>query len=136
MIREVQDRHPDVIFLAEAFTRPKMMKRLAKVGFTQSYTLLHLAQHQGRADRVPDRADPGRGQGVHAAELLRQHARHQPGVPADQRSGRLPDPRLVLAATLSTVYGIYNGFELCEGTPIPGREEYLDSEKYEIKAWD
>ena len=42
----------------------------------------------------------------------------------------------MLAATLSTVYGIYNGFELCEGTPIPGKEEYLDSEKYEIKAWD
>ena len=54
--------------------------------------VLHLAQHQGRADRVPDRADPGRAQGVHAAELLRQHARHQPGAPADQRPGGLPEP--------------------------------------------
>ena len=54
-----------------------------------------------------------------------------------QTSGRPGfQARLVLAATLSTLYGIYNGFELCEGTPIPGKEEYLDSEKYEIKAWD
>jgi starch synthase (maltosyl-transferring) len=54
-----------------------------------------------------------------------------------QRGGRAAfQIRAVLAATLSSVYGIYSGFELCEGTPLPGREEYMDSEKYEIKAWD
>jgi starch synthase (maltosyl-transferring) len=135
MIREVLDRHPDVIFLAEAFTRPKMMKQLAKVGFTQSYS--YFTWRNTKQELIE-----------YLTELTRDEPKEymRPNFFANtpdinpvylQTSGRAGfRARLVLAATLSTVYGIYSGFELCEGTPIPGKEEYLDSEKYEIKAWD
>jgi starch synthase (maltosyl-transferring) len=135
MIREVQDRHPDVIFLAEAFTRPKMMQQLAKVGFTQSYS--YFTWRNTKAELT-----------AYLTELTASEPKEymRPNFFANtpdinpvflQTSGRAGfQARLVLAATLSTVYGIYNGFELCAGTPIPGKEEYLDSEKYEIKAWD
>ncbi len=135
LIREVQDQHPDVIFLAEAFTRPKMMRQLAKVGFTQSYS--YFTWRNTKAELT-----------AYLTELTQEEAREymRPNFFANtpdinpvflQTSGRAGFRiRLVLAATLSTVYGLYNGFELCEGTPIPGKEDYLDSEKYEIKAWD
>ena len=135
MIREVLDRHPDVIFLAEAFTRPKMMRQLAKVGFTQSYSYFTWRNTKQELTE-------------YLTELTQDEPKEymRPNFFANtpdinpvylQTSGRPGfQVRLVLAATLSTVYGIYNGFELCEGTPIPGKEEYLDSEKYEIKAWD
>ena len=135
MIGEVLDRHPDVIFLAEAFTRPKMMKQLAKIGFTQSYS--YFTWRNTKAELTE-----------YLTELTQDEPKEymRPNFFANtpdinpvflQTSGRAGfQSRLVLAATLSTVYGIYNGFELCEGTPIPGREEYLNSEKYEIKAWD
>jgi starch synthase (maltosyl-transferring) len=135
MIRDVLDRHPDVIFLSEAFTRPKMMKQLAKVGFTQSYTYFTWRNTKQELTR-------------YLTELTQEEPKEymRPNFFTNtpdinpvylQTSGRPGfQARLVLAATLSTLYGIYNGFELCEGTPIPGKEEYLDSEKYEIKAWD
>ncbi len=134
-IREVQGPHPEVIFLAEAFTRPKMMRQLAKVGFTQSYS--YFTWRDTKAELTE-----------YLTELTQEEPREymRPNFFVNtpdinpvflQTSGRAGfQARLVLAATLSTVYGIYNGFELCEGTPIPGKEEYLDSEKYEIKAWD
>ena len=77
--------HPDAIFLAEAFTRPKVMRYLAKGGFSQSYTLLHLAQHEGGARRVLHRADADRRPRVPAAEPLRQHARHPARISAARR---------------------------------------------------
>ena len=135
LIREVLDRHPDAIFLAEAFTRPKMMRQLAKVGFTQSYSyftwrttkaelteyLIELTQDEPKEYMRPNLF-------VNTPDINPVFL---------QTSGRPGfQSRLVLAATLATVYGLYNGYELCEGTPIPGKEEYLDSEKYEIKAWD
>lgn len=135
MIREVLDRHPEVIFLAEAFTRPKMMKQLAKIGFTQSYS--YFTWRNTKAELTE-----------YLTELTQEETKEymRPNFFTNtpdinpvflQTSGRAGfQARLVLAATLSTLYGVYNGFELCEGTPIPGREEYLDSEKYEIKAWD
>lgn len=135
MIREVQDRHPDVIFLSEAFTRPKMMKRLAKIGFTQSYT--YFTWRNEKAEIIE-----------YLTELTRDEPReyyrpnffaNTPDInPVYLQTGRRAAfmVRGVLAATLSSVYGIYNGFELCEGTPVPGKEEYLNSEKYELKAWD
>ncbi len=135
MIREVLDRHPDVIFLAEAFTRPKMMKQLAKVGFTQSYSYFTWRDTKQELTE-------------YLTELTADEPKEymRPNFFANtpdinpvylQTSGRAGfQVRLVLAATLSTVYGIYNSYELCEGTPIPGKEEYLNSEKYEIKAWD
>jgi len=135
MIGEVQARFPDTIFLAEAFTRPKMMKRLAKLGYTQSYT--YFTWRNTKAEIIE-----------YMTELTQTEAReyyrpnffaNTPDInPAYLQTGRPAafKVRGLLAATLSGVYGLYNGFELCEGRPVPGKEDYLDSEKYEIKAWD
>jgi starch synthase (maltosyl-transferring) len=137
LIREVQLRHPDVIFLAEAFTRPKLMKGLAKLGFTQSYTYFtwrtqkwELEQYLSELTRYPERDFYRPNFFVNTPDILPYHL--QGGEPWMFKS------RVALAATLSSSYGIYNGFELLEHDPIPGREEYLDSEKYEIKVrdWD
>ncbi len=135
MIGEVRQRHPAVIFLSEAFTRPKMMKRLAKVGFTQSYT--YFTWRNTKQELT-----------AYLTELTQEEAKeyYRPNFFTNtpdinpvflQTGGRAAFiARATLAATLSSSYGIYSGFELCEATPIPGKEEYLDSEKYEIKAWD
>jgi starch synthase (maltosyl-transferring) len=137
LIREVQNRHPDVIFLAEAFTRPKIMKTLAKLGFTQSYTYFtwrtgkdELQAYLSELTRHPEREYYRPNFFANTPDILPLHL--QGGEPWMFKS------RVALAATLSASYGIYNGFELIEHEPIPGREEYLDSEKYEIKArdWD
>jgi starch synthase (maltosyl-transferring) len=135
MIREVQERHPDTIFLSEAFTRPKVMQRLAKAGFTQSYS--YFTWRNAKAELTEYLTELTRDE-------PREHMRpnffvNTPDINPTflQTSGRAGfEIRAVLAATLSTLWGVYSGFELCEGTPIPGKEEYLDSEKYEIKAWD
>ena len=135
MIAEVQAQYPDVIFLSEAFTRPKMMKRLAKIGFTQSYTYF---TWRNTKRELTD----------YLTELTKSDCRHyfRPNFFANtpdinplflQSSGRPGfQIRLILAATLAGNYGIYNGFELCEAAAVSGKEEYLDSEKYEIRAWD
>jgi starch synthase (maltosyl-transferring) len=135
MIREVQDRHPDVIFLSEAFTRPKMMRRLAKVGFTQSYS--YFTWRNRKAELIE-----------YLTELTRTESRlymrpnffaNTPDInPVYLQTGGRPgfQVRLVLAALLSTSYGLYNGFEICEAAALPGKEEYLDSEKFEIRVWD
>ena len=135
MIGEVQVRHPDTIFLSEAFTRPKVMKRLAKLGFTQSYSYF---TWRNRKEELQD----------YLTELTQEECRHYmrpnffantPDInpPYLQTSGRPGFRiRLVLAATLAGNYGIYNGFEICEAAPVPGKEEYINSEKYEIRAWD
>ena len=137
MIREVQLQHPDVIFLAEAFTRPKLMKGLAKLGFTQSYTYFtwrtekwELEQYLAELTRYPERDFYRANFFVNTPDILPYHL--QGGETWMFKS------RVALAATLSSTYGIYNGFELLEHEPIPGREEYLDSEKYQIKVrdWD
>jgi starch synthase (maltosyl-transferring) len=135
VIREVQDRYPDVIFLSEAFTRPKPMLRLAKLGFTQSYT--YFTWRNTKQELTQYLSELTRGE---AREYFRPNFFvNTPDINPYylQTSGRPGfQARLVLAATLACNYGVYNGFELCEGRPIPGKEEYLDSEKYEIKAWD
>jgi starch synthase (maltosyl-transferring) len=137
LIHEVQLRHPDVIFLAEAFTRPKLMKGLAKLGFTQSYTYFtwrtqrwELEQYLNELVAYPEHDYYRPNFFVNTPDILPYHL--QGGEPWMFKS------RVALAATLSSSYGIYNGFELLEHEPIPGREEYLDSEKYEIKVrdWD
>jgi starch synthase (maltosyl-transferring) len=133
----VQLRHPDVMFLAEAFTRPKLMKGLAKLGFTQSYTYFtwrtqkwELEQYLIELTDYPEHDFYRPNFFVNTPDILPYHL--QSGEPWMFKS------RAALAATLSSTYGIYNGFELLEHEPIPGREEYLDSEKYEIKVrdWD
>ena len=136
MIGEVRARYPDAAFLAEAFTRPKVMNRLGKVGFSQSYTYFtwrntkaelteYLQQLTTEAPRdffrphffvnTPDINPFFLQNTTRAAFLIRAAA----------------------AATLSGLWGVYNGFELCEGTPLAaGKEEYLDSEKFQIRHWD
>ena len=136
LIRAVQSRAPDVIFLAEAFTRPKMMKVLAKSGFTQSYTYFtwrndkaELTDYFEEITRPPT-SDYFRGNlWPNTPDIL--HETLQAGGPPAFRM------RLVLAATLSSLYGIYSGYELGENVPFAaGSEEYHRSEKYEIKARD
>jgi starch synthase (maltosyl-transferring) len=135
MIRDVQSRHPDVVFLSEAFTRPKMMRVLAKAGFTQSYTYFTWRNFKQEIEEYFSELTRGEMREYFRGNLFA----NTPDINPEflQRGGRPAFMiRAVLAATLSSVYGIYSGFELCEGTPLPGKEEYLDSEKYEIKAWD
>jgi starch synthase (maltosyl-transferring) len=135
-ISQVKARHPDVVFLSEAFTRPKVMRHLAKVGFTQSYTYFTW------------RNDP-HGLREYLTELTRTEAieyfrpnffANTPDILHEylQHGGRPAfEVRLILAATLAASYGIYSGYELCENTAVrPGSEEYLDSEKYQIKVRD
>ena len=135
LIREVNDRYPDVIFLAEAFTRPKMMRELAKIGFQQSYTYFTWRNTKHELTEYMNELAFSE-----MAEYYRPNFfANTPDINPYylQTSGR-PGfiVRAVLAATLSSIYGLYSGYELCEGTPIQGKEEYLDSEKYEVKAWD
>jgi starch synthase (maltosyl-transferring) len=136
LIREVQRAHPEVVFLAEAFTRPKMMRVLAKAGFTQSYT--YFTWRNSKADLTdylteitgPPMAEYFRGNlWPNTPDILHETLQHG-GRPAFRL-------RLVLAATLSSLYGIYSGYELGENVPYaPGSEEYLNSEKYEPKVRD
>ncbi len=135
MIGEVQAQHPDMIFLAEAFTRPKMMKRLAKVGFTQSYSYFTWRNTKAELTEYLTELTTGDMPDVMRPNFFVNTPDINP-VPL-QTSGR-PGyrTRAILAASLSTSWGIYNGFEICEGAPVPGKEEYLDSEKYQIRVWD
>ncbi|MBU0724577.1 MAG: alpha-1,4-glucan--maltose-1-phosphate maltosyltransferase [Alphaproteobacteria bacterium] len=135
MIADIRRQHPEAIFLSEAFTRPKMMKRLAKAGFTQSYSYFTWRNTK------PELTE-------YLTELTSEECRHymRPNFFANtpdinprylQTSGRPGfQIRLFLAATLGATYGLYNGYELCEAEAVPGKEEYLNSEKYEIRAWD
>jgi starch synthase (maltosyl-transferring) len=135
LIRQVQTVDPNVIFLSEAFTRPKVMKALAKLGFTQSYTYFtwrtgkdELQAYLSEITGYPEREYFRPNFFVNTPDILPFHL--QTGEPWVFKA------RVALAATLSGSYGIYNGFELLEHEPIPGKEEYLNSEKYELKAQD
>ncbi|MBA2270212.1 MAG: alpha-1,4-glucan--maltose-1-phosphate maltosyltransferase, partial [Chthoniobacterales bacterium] len=135
LISRVRDRFPDTIFLSEAFTKPKMMQALAKAGFTQSYTYFTWRNTKQEFTEYfteltqTDMRDYFRGNlWPNTPDILPVHLQTG-GRPAFMI-------RAVLAATLSSVYGIYSGFELCENAPLPGREEYLDSEKYQWKERD
>ncbi|MGE5506494.1 MAG: maltotransferase domain-containing protein [Actinomycetota bacterium] len=135
LIRSVQDAHPDVVFLSEAFTRPKMMKALAKIGFTQSYTYFTWRTFKAEITAYFQELAHGEGRDYLRPMLFPTTPDILP--PFLQTGGRAAFRiRLVLAATLSPLYGIYNGYELCEGAAIPGKEEYLHSEKYQYKVWD
>ncbi len=135
LIREVHRTHPDAVFLSEAFTRPKVMKALAKAGFAQSYTYFTWRNFkQELTDYLieltqTDVREYMRGNFFTNTHDILPFILQEGGRPAFKM-------RLALAATLSSVYGIYSGYELCEATPVPGKEEYLNSEKYEYKVWD
>lgn len=137
VITEVLAQFPDVIFLSEAFTRPKMMQVLAKVGFTQSYT--YFTWRDTKKDLTEYLTELTQ---TEMADYFRANFfTNTPDILPEflQKGGRPAFLiRSVLAATLSPVYGIYSGFELCENTPIPGKEEYFESEKYQFKGrdWD
>jgi starch synthase (maltosyl-transferring) len=135
LISDIQRAHPETIFLSEAFTRPKMMNALAKAGFTQSYTYFTWRNtKQELTEYIHELAHTGMD------EYFRPNFfTNTPDIlPPVLQHGEPPafKMRLVLAATLSPSYGIYSGFELCENDAIEGTEEYLDSEKYEIKVRD
>ncbi len=135
LIAVVRSKFPDAIFLSEAFTKPKMMKTLAKAGFTQSYTYFtwrtakqELIEYFTELTQTEMKEYFRGNLWPNTPDILPVHL--QEGGPPMFRI------RAVLAATLSSVYGIYSGFELCENAALPGREEYLDSEKYQWKERD
>jgi starch synthase (maltosyl-transferring) len=136
VLRDIHEKHPDVFFLSESFTRPNRLKSLAKLGFNQSYTyftwknsawelkdyLTELTQPETQSYFRPNFF-------ANTPDILHEYLQSG-GRPAFRI-------RLVLAATLSPSYGIYSGFELCENVPVRhGSEEYMDSEKYEIRSRD
>lgn len=135
LIHDIRRKHPEVIFLSEAFTRPAMMYQLAKIGFSQSYTYFIWRETKQELTE-------------YLTELTQTEVRdyYRPNFFVNtpdinpyflQSSGR---PgfliRAALATTLSGLWGMYSGFEICESAALPGREEYLDAEKYEIKPRD
>jgi starch synthase (maltosyl-transferring) len=137
LIGSIQADHPEVIFLAEAFTRPKMMKALAKAGFTQSYTYFTWRNTKAElTEYLIELTQPP------MADYFRPNFfTNTPDILAGILQGGGPSAfklRAILAATLSPSWGIYSGFELCENENVPGSEEYVGSEKYEIKTreWD
>jgi len=137
LIAEVKRDHPDAIFLAEAFTRPMVMYRLAKLGFTQSYnyfpwrnTKPEITAYLTELTRSEVREFFGPNLWLNTPDILPEYLQFsgRPGFVA----------RAVLAATLGPSYGLYGpAYEQCVAEPLaPGKEEYLHSEKYEIRHWD
>jgi len=135
LIDRAKEKHPELIFFAEAFTRPKMMKVLGKAGYSQSYTYFtwrntkhELTEYLTELTRTEMKEFYRGNFFTNTPDIL----------PFFLQTGGRPafKIRAVLAATLCSNWGIYNGFELCENRALPGREEYADSEKYELKVWD
>ncbi|MFN9525172.1 MAG: alpha-1,4-glucan--maltose-1-phosphate maltosyltransferase [Pseudomonadaceae bacterium] len=135
LIADVRERHPEVIFLSEAFTRPAMMARLGKLGFSQSYTYFtwrntkaELQSYLTELNHVPWRDCYRPNFFVNTPDINPYFL---------QRSGR---PGFLIRAALATMgsglWGMYSGFELCEAEPVPGKEEYFDSEKYQLRPRD
>ncbi|MCG2725745.1 MAG: alpha-1,4-glucan--maltose-1-phosphate maltosyltransferase [Elusimicrobia bacterium] len=137
LIKEIRSKNPDVIFLAEAFTKPKPMYMLAKAGFTQSYTYFTWRNTKKEITDYMEELTK-----TEAAEFFRPNFwPNTPDILSEtfQKNGRPAFVnRFILAATLSSNYGIYGpAYELCADKPlVEGKEEYLDSDKYEIKDWD
>ena len=135
LLREVATTDPQVIFLAEAFTRPSMMRALATIGFHQSYTYYTWRSTRSElTEYLTELAGPAAAYMrpnffVNTPDILSGYLQH-----ANPAAFRV---RAVLAAMLSPSWGVYSGFELCENTPLrPGSEEYLDSEKYQYRPRD
>jgi len=135
LLAKVHDTDPDVLFLAEAFTRPAMMRTLAKIGFHQSYTyftwrntVAELTEYMRElAGETAPYMRPNFF--TNTQDILHEYLQHG-GMPAFKI-------RAVLAAMLSPTWGIYSGYELCENVPLrPGSEEYMDSEKYQYRPRD
>jgi starch synthase (maltosyl-transferring) len=134
-LAEIARTDPDVLFLAEAFTRPAMMRALAEIGFHQSYTYFTWRNSAAElSDYLRELSGPAAAYMrpnffANTPDILHEYLQHG-GPPAFKI-------RAVLASMLSPTWGIYSGYELCEGTPVrPGSEEYLDSEKYQFRPRD
>ncbi|MFN2475876.1 MAG: alpha-1,4-glucan--maltose-1-phosphate maltosyltransferase [Chthoniobacterales bacterium] len=135
LIAKVRHRFPDTIFLSEAFTKPKMMQALAKAGFSQSYTYFTWRNTKAEFTEYFTELTQSEMRDYFRANLWP----NTPDIlPSHLQEGGRPEfmIRAILATSLSSVYGIYSGFELCENAGLPGREEYLDSEKYQWKERD
>ena len=135
VIAEVKDKFPDTIFLSEAFTVPKMMQELAKAGFNQSYTYFTWRNSKSELAEYFTELTQSDLKEFFRANFFT----NTPDIlPEFLQNGGRPAflIRAVLASMACPVYGIYSGFELCENSPVPGREEYTDSEKYQFKGRD
>jgi starch synthase (maltosyl-transferring) len=135
LLADIARTDPDVLFLAEAFTRPAMMRALAEIGFHQSYTYFTWRNSSAElSDYLRELSGPAAAYMrpnffANTPDILHEYLQHG-GPPAFKI-------RAVLASMLSPSWGIYSGYELCEGTPVrPGSEEYLDSEKYQYRPRD
>ena len=136
VIGEVHKQYPDIIFLSEAFTRPKIMASLAKIGFTQSYTYFtwrvskqELIGYMNELVHGPSRNYFRPNFWPNTPDILPYHLQHQ--------GENMFIIRYALAATLSSNYGVYGPpYEFYENNPIPGKEEYMDSEKFEVKQYN
>jgi len=135
LIADIRARHPEVIFLAEAFTKPAMMARLGKVGYSQSYTYFTWRNTKAEIQEYFETLNQPPWSLCYRPNFfvntpdINPFFLHHSG-----RAGFLI--RAALATMGSGLWGMYSGFELCEAAPIPGKEEYLDSEKYEIRPRD
>lgn len=135
MIARVRAKYPDALFLSEAFTRPKPMYRLAKVGFSQSYTYFTWRNSkQEFIDYLTELTTTEPKEFFRPNFFVNTPDINPYFLQTSGRPGFLV--RAALATTLSGLWGMYSGFEICESAPIPGKEEYLDSEKYEIRVRD
>jgi len=134
LMEQMRERHPEVIFLAEAFTRPEMMQALGKVGFHQSYTYFTWRTEKWELEEYLKEL------GHDTAAFYRPNFFvNTPDInPLYLQDGNQAKfaARAILAATMSPSWGVYSGFELFEHEPVPGREEYLDSEKYQYRPRD
>lgn len=135
LIAEIKAKRPDVVFLSEAFTRPKVMRHLAKIGFDMSYTYFtwrtHSQELREYATELTQEEPSQYMKGIFfptTPDILPYHLQNAPR--------EMFQIRFALACTLSSTYGMYNSYELCEGRPYPGKEEFIDSEKYQYKVWD
>jgi starch synthase (maltosyl-transferring) len=135
MIARVRAKYPDALFLSEAFTRPKPMYRLAKVGYSQSYTYFTWRNtKQEFIDYLTELTTTAPKDFLRPNFFVNTPDINPYFLQTSGRPGFLI--RAALATTLSGLWGMYSGFEICEAAPMPGKEEYLDSEKYEIRVRD
>ena len=133
LLTDVRRDHPDVVFLSEAFTRPMIMRHLAKLGFSQSYTyFMWRTTKRELVSYFEELTRPN----VHDYFRPNLFVNTPDVLPAGLQTGAREafEARLILAATLGAAYGLYSGFELCEHEAVPGTEEYLHSEKFEYQA--
>ncbi len=135
LVREIKEERPELVFLAEAFTRPKMMHRLAKEGFDMSYTYFAWREERWEFEQYFKELTQSGAKEYMRGILFPTTPDIFPKYLANQGPAQFKQ-RYFLAGTLSSLTGMYNGFELCENIPSPVKEELLDSEKYQYKVHD